>query len=435
MESGVEGLHMQQQGAQVEVELRAALYANLKGAGILDSLKGQLRSQILNQLKRSDAALFNNNSAHANNPPNKISNSHDNNSADATLWKYGCVHEVVSQIPPCITHCNEHKYYVRRVADSLFAEYIRAVPYPYTQTVFLPECGLNTTTTSTTSKPLERGEILHCLRVVASSPLSTHLERVRGSDTTVQHNNNKSSPCLLLELLAALASANEAVAPPRVENSVQTDDVKHGVAWALRQVEESMHAHGVSSTTTPLIEERMLRYRKEVEDRAREELSSHLERVRRFECGAVRMDEAARYRRQLDAAREQLEAVHADRLAALRSKEEAATLSLRRRQRDVEALAYEFRQKALAENEALRVRVEEGKEKCELRERAVRVEEERVKEREERVKERENEVAKLREHVLEQARETVSIRRQDLDNEYKQLKRLLESDRAQLDSE
>jgi hypothetical protein len=84
-----------------------------------------------------------------------------------------------------------------------------------------------------------------------------------------------------------------------------------------------------------------------------------VERVRQFEVGAARMEEATRYRRQLEDARKDLERVHAERLEQLRRREESHRERLQRREKAVETAAYEHRQKILAETEGLRDR--EGK--------------------------------------------------------------------------
>jgi hypothetical protein len=84
-----------------------------------------------------------------------------------------------------------------------------------------------------------------------------------------------------------------------------------------------------------------------------------VERVRQFEVGAARMEEAAQYRRQLEAAREDLERVHAERLEQLRRREESHRERLQSREKAGKAAAYEHRQKILAETEGLRER--EGK--------------------------------------------------------------------------
>lgn len=57
---------------------------------------------------------------------------------------------------------------------------------------------------------------------------------------------------------------------------------------------------------------------------------SQVDRVRQFELGAARMEEATRYRRQLEDAREDLERVHAERLEQLRRREESQRERLQR---------------------------------------------------------------------------------------------------------
>ena len=67
----------------------------------------------------------------------------------------------------------------------------------------------------------------------------------------------------------------------------------------------------------------MSRVQKECEARLRVEMDEQVRRVRDYEVGQARLEEAAKHRRHLADAREELERVHAERLRKLRAREES----------------------------------------------------------------------------------------------------------------
>lgn len=55
------------------------------------------------------------------------------------------------------------------------------------------------------------------------------------------------------------------------------------------------------------LEERMLKYKKEVDQKAREDLESEIRRLKEFEMSKLRIEEAQKYRQKLQEYRDELE--------------------------------------------------------------------------------------------------------------------------------
>ena len=71
----------------------------------------------------------------------------------------------------------------------------------------------------------------------------------------------------------------------------------------------------------------MASFQRECEERMRHEMEEQVRRVRDHEVGQARLEEAAKHRRQLAEAREELERVHAERLSGSSARERRASSS------------------------------------------------------------------------------------------------------------
>eukprot|EP00899_Mesostigma_viride_P026478 jgi/Mesvir1/7014/Mv09146-RA.1 len=368
-------------------DLKGQIYTSLRGAGVIDALKTQLRSQILRHLKRQDSELL----------------SPRAESGDLSLKK--------------------------RLVNSLFIDYLKTVPYSYSLSVFLPECGM-----ASANQPLSRHEMLEVMQIHSSSKIMPYLCDTSSSGGAPSVSSNPAT-ALVVELLDGMSRLQMHSA--MVQSATQTSSFGDDIGGTLREVEnlflEKVEAERLLPYRT--LEERMVKYRKECDDRAREEIAVQVARVRQFEVGSVKMEEAARYRRQLEEARADLEAIHADRLERLREREESHMLRLRQQEKAMEAAAFEHRQKIIAENEALRAMRHELDTRKDVQDKAHALMDERLSEREGRLKEREGELARLREHVLAQADEASRLRQRDLEADHRAAMQAVAADRETLKSD
>ena len=147
--------------------------------------------------------------------------------------------------------------------------------------------------------------------------------------------------------------------------SVQTDDSRFEdrVELQLRQVEESFQKKSshTSETSSKSMEELMMKYRRECDERAAEHIKRETERIRNTEIAQMRLEESEKYREEMILARERMERTFEERSARLRCREESIDQRLRDRQREMEGQEFQRRQKLLAEIEMSRVRETEMK--------------------------------------------------------------------------
>jgi oral-facial-digital syndrome 1 protein len=279
-------------------QFRRKVFEELQNAGTIDGLKGTLRSRLVGVLQRRDPGVF------ASSGPEH-----------QTLWQ--------------------------RAANSLYVEYLASQNYGYSLSVFQPECGL------TNQQVMTREELSRVLSL--NGPIAGHLPASPTSDAP-------GAPPLLVSLLQGVADMGGAGARREIQTQTDDDGGNSSLSLRLAQIDE-MHERAVETErAAPLrdAEARMAAFQKECESRLRAEMEEQVRRVRDHEVGQARLEEAAKHRRQIKEAREELERVHAERLRKLRAREESQTERVRAAEASLERAAFDHRQRLAAEHEALR---------------------------------------------------------------------------------
>lgn len=110
----------------------------------------------------------------------------------------------------------------------------------------------------------------------------------------------------------------------------------------------------------------MLKYKKEVEQKAREDLESEVRRLKEFELSKLRIEEAQKYRQKIQEYRDELEMLQNDKLRELKLREQEAWDRIKNRERDLDKQAFELRQRQLRDEEVLRARENETKKTLEV---------------------------------------------------------------------
>ena len=134
------------------------------------------------------------------------------------------------------------------------------------------------------------------------------------------------------------------------------------------------------------IEERMIAFQRECEERFRKEYESQLDQVRNVELARVRAEEANQRRIEVDLARKELEANYQARLQAQMDREAESVRVAADKARQSSLLEYEARQRMQRELDDLRIREENSRRKIELETQGIRLLESRVKESQVRFK-------------------------------------------------
>eukprot|EP00873_Tetraselmis_striata_P011607 jgi/Tetstr1/431871/TSEL_021361.t1 len=378
-------------------DFKKQLFTQLHSSGVVNSLKSQLRTQMLAQLQARYAAGVQ--------PPG-----------------------------------GEAPSLSRRMLNSLIAEYLTDAKYMYTLSVFQPESGLS----GAGADPLTADEILQVLHLSRGKPLFQALAK-RGVPPALTAapgeggDSGAKPPCLMLELLESIKEVNDCVLN---EASTQTyEEGSFRLGTQLQMLEDRFSAMSQEEAARPFrtLEERMNAYRREVDEKAKQDVAHQVERVRELEVSAVRLEEAAKYRRALEEERQELEKIHAERQAKLREREEAQSERLRRQQRDVEGAAFEHRQRIVREEDRLRAWKADAEGDVEKKAEALALRMEQVKEREANVAAREGEAERRHAEATEliamaegrarsRAREELATRQEEIHRE----RLALEAGRARL---
>ncbi|GAX79257.1 hypothetical protein CEUSTIGMA_g6697.t1 [Chlamydomonas eustigma] len=300
----------------------------------------------------------------------------------------------------------------------MIAEYLETFNYGFSLTVFSEESGVNSG-----PKP-SHDDAMEILKVQPGTFFHTCLVASKSKGI-----------CLLMQLVQAIAqladgsrgseTSTQTAGGERylLDSQLQQLDVRH-------QSRQRTGPEGMGGGGT---EERMAQYRQQLEEQSKLEMQRQVERVREVEVAAVRLEEAVKFRKQMEGERLELDRMHHDRLSKLRQREEEMMDKLRRQQRDVESIAYEHRQKIIKEEERLRNYKTEVQQQLDARQDQLRHIEAALGLREKAITAREtNAERKVAEAAEAVANGTVTAR-QSVEKEYLELKATLTAQRMQLE--
>ncbi|CAK9213189.1 unnamed protein product [Sphagnum troendelagicum] len=396
-------------------ELRKQLFSSLRSTGILDSLKSQLRARLIDQLRSSDDGS------------NFLLQSKTNNTR------------------PSLTE---------RLLSSLFLDYLAAYDYSFTTSVFLPESHL------VSWAPFSYKEMLQLLHLDPSSEMHHKLKKARILRENQLQMKGEGKGCLAQQLVmvlqhmplqSATAHSQEEShiqTPLRIEASTQTAQTEttgpQDLETKLKEIDDIYLKKRDSALQTQqhnamlpyrAVEDHITVLHREFDSRVRAEVAMQVNSIREFEISAVQMEEAARFRRQLSRDREELEEIHKSRMAQIQAHEDSVLEHLLSKEKAIDALAYEQRQRVLADITSLRSREDELQQFKESQERR----EEKLDEREQMLRAKEEEVTCMKKNMYAEAEEFATKRRKELEEQYKEqykdLHEQLHSDRTLLQAE
>ncbi|GFR48611.1 hypothetical protein Agub_g10522 [Astrephomene gubernaculifera] len=359
-----------------QAEFKKKMLSQLATTGVVGQVKSQLRAQLLSQLQKG--------------------------------------HIVQLGPPP-----GDRPGLKRHALNSMIADYMSAVQYNYSLSVFKEESGME-------SRPLlTEDELLDVLKI--DRELSFYQSYMKAK----AHGGSDS--CFILNLLTAISEAAAAKGKESCTQTVGGD--RYQLEVRMQQLDQEYQARLRSARVAPGagLEERLALYRQEVEEQAAAEVARQVERIREMEVAAARLDEAAKARRAMEAERLELERLHGERLGKLRQREEEMLDKLRRQQRDVENVAYEHRQRILREEERLRNYKTEVEQQQDSRQEQLKQLERSLELRERAVAAREAAAEKKIAQATEAAAEAQVAARQDVEREYLELKSNLQHQRMQLE--
>jgi oral-facial-digital syndrome 1 protein len=114
------------------------------------------------------------------------------------------------------------------------------------------------------------------------------------------------------------------------------------------------------------LEERMMKYKAECDLKYQNDLEKEIQRLKDFEVSKIRMEEAQKYRSKLTQFTEEMEKLHLEKVKELKTREQETVLRIKEKERQVEQVAYEHRQKVMKDEELLRYREADVKKTMEM---------------------------------------------------------------------
>mmetsp|Transcript_35795 Transcript_35795/g.34826 ORF Transcript_35795/g.34826 Transcript_35795/m.34826 type:complete len:189 (+) Transcript_35795:214-780(+) len=178
-----------------------------------------------------------------------------------------------------------------KLGISIMADFMQKCDMPYAMSVFLPESGIQ-------QEILSKKEAMEVLR----------LDR----DEQFKERPGLEHTPLLLDLLEQIKANNGSLRGNMVSSYVQTEEAGEesmNLDQKLRKVDYKYMEQADIQKCLPFksLEERMVRYRKECEEKFQHDLETEIRRLKEFEISKIRMDEAQKYRAKLQEYRDDIE--------------------------------------------------------------------------------------------------------------------------------
>lgn len=246
----------------------------------------------------------------------------------------------------------------RRVINSLLVDFFKSSKFSCSLSIFLPESGMSPTGL------LSHEDIIKVLNIEPSSKLFRLLnpsqgdneekngKSLNGNSQSLNGEKSTSNPSLLETILGALKELE----PAKLEKDVQTDSPKPTLDMRLHILDEELQLRSETERLAPLrnMEERLLKFQRESEERHRKDLEKHMEQFRETELARVRSEEKRKLQDSNEAWISEQEKKYSERYEKLKQREEESVHKIQERNREMTREDYDQRQKFLQDLEIFR---------------------------------------------------------------------------------
>ncbi|XP_010130513.1 PREDICTED: oral-facial-digital syndrome 1 protein, partial [Buceros rhinoceros silvestris] len=305
-------------------ELRKRLYQTLKNRGVLDTLKTQLRNQLIHEL----------------------------------------MHPILNgELQPQAVQSEDSSLLIT-ASNSLVADHLQRCGYEYSLCVFFPESGLEK------KKLLTTQDLLQLMRINPKSSLYKSL-------TLGTRKENKG---FLMQILMGLTEHH--LSKETQDTETQTTSVplyRESLAEKLQLIDEQFADTYPQHQKYESLEVKVQEYRKEIEKQLQAEMHQQLEHFKEVEIAKIKMEEKAQTQKEISELRHELERTHQAKSEALISREKNAIERLQKQQEIEAKEVYAQRQSLLKEIEVVRTREAELKQRIEAFEVTQKLQEEKNK--------------------------------------------------------
>ncbi|XP_075032063.1 centriole and centriolar satellite protein OFD1 isoform X3 [Calonectris borealis] len=305
-------------------ELRKRLYQTFKNRGVLDTLKTQLRNQLIHEL----------------------------------------MHPILSgELQPQAVP-NDDSSLLITASNSLVADHLQRCGYEYSLSVFFPESGLEK------KKLWTMQDLLQLMRINPKSSLYKSL-------TSGTRKENKG---FLTQILIGLTEHH--LSKETHDTETQTTSVppyRESLAEKLQLIDEQFADSYPQHQKYESLEVKLHEYRKEIEKQLQAEMCQKLEHFKEVEIAKIKMEEKVQTQKEVSELRHELERTHQAKSEALISREKNAIERLQKQQEIEAKEVYAQRQSLLKDIEVIRAREAELKQRIEAFELTQKLQEEKNK--------------------------------------------------------
>ncbi|NXO50864.1 OFD1 protein, partial [Aramus guarauna] len=305
-------------------ELRKRLYQTFKNRGVLDTLKTQLRNQLIHEL----------------------------------------MHPILSgELQPQAVPSDDSSLLIT-ASNSLVADHLQRCGYEYSLSVFFPESGLEK------KKMWTMQDLLQLMRIDPKSSLYKSLT----SGTW------KEKKGFLMQILIGLTEHH--LSKETHDTETQTTSVppyRESLAEKLQLIDEQFADSYPQHQKYESLEVKLQEYRKEIEKQLQAEMHQKLEHFKEVEIAKIKMEEKVQTQKEISELRHELERTHQAKSEALISREKNAIERLQKQQEIEAKEVYAQRQSLLKDIEVIRTREVELKQRIEAFEVTQKLQEEKNK--------------------------------------------------------
>ncbi|XP_039673299.1 oral-facial-digital syndrome 1 protein homolog isoform X1 [Perca fluviatilis] len=317
-------------------ELRKRLYQTFKNKGVLDTLKTQMRNQLIQELKH---------------PP-------------LTGGEPVPRPVTVKFEPLLVSACN-----------SIVSDHLRTSGYEYTLSVFYPESGL------CKDRVFTKGDLLQLLKIDPESALYRSL-------SSNKDNNDKAG--FLISLLTQLTHHyTHGLCHDADTQTTGTASYGESLVEKMKMIDKEYESFNYSGEKWFSFQSKLAAHRKEIEAQMQAEMNTKMQHFKDVEIAKVRMEEKANFHKEFGKLKQELERTYEMKAKALMAREKNAIERLQKQQEIEEKNVYMQRQSVLKEIETVRNRENELRMRIEAFEKTCQIHEEKVKTTEELQRRRE----------------------------------------------
>ncbi|XP_075050926.1 centriole and centriolar satellite protein OFD1 isoform X2 [Mixophyes fleayi] len=344
-------------------ELRKRLYQTFKNKGVLDSLKTQLRNQLIQDLR----------------------------------------HRALSGEQLQSTDVSGDSL-LHRACNSLVADHMRSCGYEYSLSVFYPECGLEK------EKGFSVNDLMQLMKINPKSKLYKSLT------STLQNSNAKG---FLLQVLKELIDYHLHIDGRDADTqTVTTSPYTESIVEKFKFIDEQFEEMFPKRPKFESLESKLSEYRRDIANQLQLEMSQKLQHFKDVDIAKLKLEESAKSQKEITDLRREMEKTYQLKCDGLVSREKNAMERLQMQQEIESKEIYGQRQTLLKEIEVARSREMDFRQRVKAFELTQKLQEEKNRSVNDLLRKRELEVKNI-EDTFEQKLKNELLRYQyELNEEY-----------------